>query len=49
LRTKQQLAGVPLTEEQMAAVDRLTKSLIGKLLHPQIAALREQAEDTEPD
>jgi len=49
LRTRQQLAGVPLTEEQMAAVDRLTKSLTGKLLHPQIAALREQAEDTEPD
>ncbi len=36
-----QLAQQPLTPEQLAAVDRLTKSLTGKLLHPQIAALRE--------
>jgi glutamyl-tRNA reductase len=43
-RTVQQLSSVPLSEEQMAAVDRLTKSLIGKLLHPQIAALREESD-----
>jgi glutamyl-tRNA reductase len=49
MRTKQQLARQPLTDEQLAAVDRLTKSLTGKLLHPQIAALREQAEDAESD
>jgi glutamyl-tRNA reductase len=33
-------AGQQLTAEQIAAVDRLTKSLTAKLLHPQIAALR---------
>jgi glutamyl-tRNA reductase len=43
-RTVQQLSSVPLSEEQMAAVDRLTKSLVGKLLHPQIAALRDDSE-----
>lgn len=43
-RIMHQLAREPLTPEQMAAVDRLTKSLTGKLLHPQIAALRESAE-----
>jgi glutamyl-tRNA reductase len=38
----------PLTPEQFAAVDRATKSLAAKLLHPQIAALRESlsAEDS---
>jgi glutamyl-tRNA reductase len=46
-RTNQQLARQPLTEEQQAAVERLTKSLTGKLLHPQIAALREMASDRE--
>lgn len=46
-RTAQQLARQPLTAEQMAAVDRLTKSLTGKLLHAQIAALREAASDGE--
>ncbi len=46
-RTLQQLARQPLTEEQIAAVDRLTKSLTGKLLHPQIAALREEENDNE--
>jgi glutamyl-tRNA reductase len=30
-----------LTPEQLAAIDRATKSLTAKLLHPQIAALRE--------
>jgi glutamyl-tRNA reductase len=29
-----------MTNEQFAAIDRLTKSLTAKLLHPQIAALR---------
>ncbi len=46
-RTLQQLARQPLTVEQMSAVDRLTKSLTGKLLHSQIAALREEAKDSE--
>jgi len=32
-----------LTTEQLAAVERLTKSLTSKLLHPQIAALRAAA------
>ncbi len=44
-----QLAQQPLTPEQLAAVDRLTKSLTGKLLHPQIAALRELAAERESD
>jgi len=48
-RIAQQLARQPLTPEQLAAVERLTKSLTGKLLHPQIAALRETAADREPD
>jgi glutamyl-tRNA reductase len=48
-RITQQLSGQPLTPEQLAAVDRLTKSLTGKLLHPQIAALREMAAEREPD
>ena len=48
-RIMHQLAGQPLTPEQLAAVDRLTKSLTGKLLHPQIAALREMAADRELD
>ncbi|MGC9198287.1 MAG: glutamyl-tRNA reductase [Acidobacteriaceae bacterium] len=47
VRIAHQLSGQPLTTEQMAAVDRLTKSLTGKLLHPQIAALRESAEERE--
>lgn len=46
-RIVQQLSHEPLSPEQAAAVDRLTKSLIGKLLHPQIAALREDHSDTE--
>jgi glutamyl-tRNA reductase len=48
-RITQQLSRQPLSAEQLAAVDRLTKSLTGKLLHPQIAALRELAADTESD
>ena len=40
-RITQQLSGHPLTPEQLASIDRLTKSLTAKLLHPQIAALRE--------
>jgi glutamyl-tRNA reductase len=46
-RIAQQLSRQPLTEEQLAAVDRLTKSLTGKLLHPQIAALRDVDTETE--
>jgi glutamyl-tRNA reductase len=48
-RITQQLSGQPLTPEQLAAVDRLTKSLTGKLLHPQIAALREMAAERQSD
>ena len=48
-RTMHQLAQQPLSAEQMAAIDRLTKSLTGKLLHPQIAALREMAAERESD
>jgi glutamyl-tRNA reductase len=48
-RTMHQLAQQPLSAEQLAAIDRLTKSLTGKLLHPQIAALREMAAERESD
>jgi glutamyl-tRNA reductase len=48
-RITQQLARQPLTPEQLAAVERLTKSLTGKLLHPQITALRETAADRESE
>jgi glutamyl-tRNA reductase len=34
----------PLTEEQQAALDALTKSLTAKLLHPQIVDLRKKSE-----
>ncbi len=37
-RSAEKLSG--LTEDQKAAVEALTRSLIGKLLHPQIAGLR---------
>ena len=40
-RTAARLADEPLTPAQQAAVDALTKSLTAKLLHPQVAALRE--------
>ena len=48
-RTAQRLSPQPLTPEQLAAIDALTKSLTAKLLHPQIAALRETANTSEPD
>jgi glutamyl-tRNA reductase len=38
-----------LTPEQLAAVDRATKSLTAKLLHPRIAALREQLASASED
>jgi glutamyl-tRNA reductase len=34
----------PLTPEQQAAIDALTKSLTAKLLHPQILDLRKKSE-----
>jgi len=39
-RTAHRLAAQPLTPEQQAAIDALTKSLTAKLLHSQLAALR---------
>ncbi|HEY1744567.1 MAG TPA: glutamyl-tRNA reductase [Granulicella sp.] len=48
-RTAQRLSPQPLTPEQLAAIDALTKSLTAKLLHPQIAALREAANTPESD
>ena len=48
-RAMHQLTQQPLTPEQLAAVDRLTKSLTGKLLHPQIAALRDLASQRESE
>ena len=48
-RTLHQLTREPLSVEQMAAIDRLTRSLTGKLLHPQIAALRERSAERESD
>jgi glutamyl-tRNA reductase len=41
-RTLQRLSAQPLTPEQQAAVDALTKSLTAKLLHPQINSLRKR-------
>ena len=38
-----------LTPEQLAAVDRLTKALTAKLLHPQIVALRQSSEAARED
>ena len=43
-RTAARLAAEPLTPSQQAAIDALTKSLTTKLLHPQIAALRDDFE-----
>jgi glutamyl-tRNA reductase len=40
-RIMQQLVREPLTQAQQEVVERLTKSLTGKLLHSQIAALRD--------
>ena len=48
-RTAQRLSPQPLTPEQLTAIDALTKSLTAKLLHPQIAALREAANTPAPD
>jgi glutamyl-tRNA reductase len=39
-RLSQQLSSQPLTAEQAMAIDRLTKSLTAKLLHPQLTRLR---------
>jgi glutamyl-tRNA reductase len=39
----------PLTPDQLAAIDRLTRSLTAKLLHPQIAALRERSSHSEDE
>ena len=47
-RIRQQLADQPLSEAQLAAIDRLTKSITAKLLHPQIAALRDLAKSETP-
>lgn len=41
-RSAEKLAG--LSQEERTAVDALTRSLMGKLLHPQIAALRSRHE-----
>ena len=42
-RMTQQLAAQPLSAEQLASIDRLTRSLSAKLLHPQITALRNRS------
>ena len=47
-RIRQQLADQPLNEVQLAAIDRLTKSITAKLLHSQIAALRSVAKSQAP-
>jgi glutamyl-tRNA reductase len=47
-RTTARLAAEPLTPAQQAAVDALTKSLTAKLLHPQLAALREATASKDP-
>ncbi|HZL25284.1 MAG TPA: glutamyl-tRNA reductase [Acidobacteriaceae bacterium] len=48
-RTVARLAAEPLSEAQQAAVDALTKALTAKLLHPQLATLRELNSGTEPE
>ena len=50
VRIRQQLSASektdqPLTEAQIAAIDRLTKSITARLLHSQIAALKSSAEE----
>lgn len=42
-RTAQRLMGSPLSAEQQAAVEALTKSLVAKLLHPQLSGLRDSS------
>lgn len=49
MRTAQRLSNAPLTPEQQAAVEALTKSLVAKLLHPQLSALRERANESSKD
>jgi len=44
-RTAQRLATNPLTPEQQAAIEALTKSLTAKLLHSQLSALRTPTQD----
>jgi len=44
-RTAQRLATNPLTPEQQAAIEALTKSLTAKLLHSQLSALRTPTPD----
>lgn len=39
-----QREGVPLSQEQLAALQAMTRSLVGKLLHPQIAMLRQNSD-----
>jgi len=48
-RLAQQISSQPLTADQAAAIDRLTKSLTAKLLHPQLTALREGRRRTGDD
>jgi len=45
-RAAARLAAHPLTPEQLAAIDALTQSLTSKLLHAQLAALRESSAGT---
>jgi glutamyl-tRNA reductase len=40
-RVRQQLSSEPLSDFQLAGIDRLSKSIVARLLHSQIAALRE--------
>jgi glutamyl-tRNA reductase len=44
-RINQRLSAQPLTPQQQAALDALTKSLTTKLLHPQLASLRATSRD----
>ena len=48
-RTAQRLANLnaPLTPEQHSAIEHLTRSLMNKLLHPQIMSLRNSTKDEE--
>jgi len=48
-RTAHRLAAHPLTPEQQAAIDALTKSLTAKLLHSQLAALRSSVREEEEE
>ena len=43
------LPALDISDAQLAAIDRLTRSITNKLLHPQIAALRglARSNDTE--